>query len=228
MIIFRQRSHRKELLDQPDIPEKDLFRNLRELDVINQRLGGYRVSIKGLKEIQKDQKVKSLIDLGFGGGDTIKALAKKDKNGLYFYGADLKEECKRYAEGNLKHIGNKELICRDYRKLDSKLLENIDVIHCSLFLHHLSDEEIIALFKFAKQNNCTLLVNDLHRHWLAYLSIKLLTKLFSKSYLVKNDAPLSVLRGFMKKELISYLQKAGIENYKVKWCWAFRYLIIAK
>lgn len=228
MTIFRHRSNRKELLDHPGIPEKDLFRNLRELNVINQRLGGYDVSVRGLNKIQKQQKVHSLIDIGFGGGDTIKALAKNNKDRLFFYGADLKEECKRYAEGNLKDMGNIELICIDYRKLDSKLLDKVDVIHCSLFLHHLSDNEIVELFQFARQNKCTLLVNDLHRHWLAYFSIKLLTSLFSKSHLIKNDAPLSVLRGFKRKELITYLHKAGIEYYEIKWCWAFRYLIIAK
>jgi hypothetical protein len=54
-----------------------------------------------------------------------------------------------------------------------------------------------------------------------------LTALFSKSYLVKNDAPLSVKRGFKKSELISLLKKAGFTDYSVKWSWAFRYKIVA-
>jgi hypothetical protein len=54
----------------------------------------------------------------------------------------------------------------------------------------------------------------------------LLTRLFSKSYLVKNDAPLSVLRGFTKKEWLKYLKKAGATHYAVKWKWAFRHQII--
>jgi hypothetical protein len=52
-----------------------------------------------------------------------------------------------------------------------------------------------------------------------------LTSIFSKSYLVKNDAPLSVLRGFKKKEWFAILQQAGATNYSVKWKWAFRHLI---
>jgi hypothetical protein len=71
-------------------------------------------------------------------------------------------------------------------------------------------------------------IGDLHRHWLAYYSIKFLTKLFSKSYLVKNDAPLSVQRGFTKKEWVILLKKAGIKNYEITWCWAFRHLILVK
>ncbi len=70
-------------------------------------------------------------------------------------------------------------------------------------------------------------INDLQRHPLAYYSIKYITKFFSKSYLVKNDAPLSVLRGFKKDEWKGIFEKAGIINYSIQWKWAFRYLIIA-
>ena len=71
-------------------------------------------------------------------------------------------------------------------------------------------------------------IADLHRHPLAYYSIKLLTGLFSKSYLVKNDAPLSVLRGFSRKEWEALLAQPGIKNYSIRWKWAFRWLIIVE
>jgi hypothetical protein len=77
------------------------------------------------------------------------------------------------------------------------------------------------------KNNATagFFINDLHRNSMAYYSIKLLTKFFSKSYLVKNDAPLSVARGFTKKEWRRILHDAGIPNAVVQWKWAFRHLI---
>ena len=56
----------------------------------------------------------------------------------------------------------------------------------------------------------------------------ILTRLFSRSYLVKHDAPLSVLRGFKKKELEELLNKAGILNYTIHWKWAFRWLVIVR
>ncbi|OYW74945.1 MAG: hypothetical protein B7Z27_08945, partial [Sphingobacteriia bacterium 32-37-4] len=70
-------------------------------------------------------------------------------------------------------------------------------------------------------------INDLQRHYLAYHSIKLLTIAFSNSYLVKNDAPLSVLRGFSKEELESMFAEAGITRYDIQWKWAFRWLVCA-
>lgn len=230
-MLFRYRSNEKEYLDNSHIATKDLYRNLIELDVINKQLGGYNASLKGLSDILKTKKaVRTILDIGFGGGDSIKQLSKfADKNNtkLFFYGVDLKSDCFNYAEDNLSALNNKKLICDDYRNISAELLKQIDVIHCSLFLHHLTDEEIISLFKFGKSNQCIILANDLHRNWFAYYSIKFLTALFSKSYLVKNDAPLSVKRGFKKSELVSLLEKAGFKNYSVKWSWAFRYIVIA-
>lgn len=229
-----QLSHRsgdKEYLDNSFIETKDLYRNLVELDSINKRLGGYKASRKGLAAILNTKKaIHTVLDIGFGGGDSIKqlsTLSDKKKVKLFFYGVDMKNDCVAYAEKNLIELNNKQLICDDYRNISAELLRKIDVIHCSLFLHHLGDDEIINLFRFGKANGCIILANDLHRNWIAYYSIKFLTYCFSKSYLVKNDAPLSVKRGFKKRELISLLQRAGFENYSVKWSWAFRYIVIA-
>ncbi len=230
-MLFKFRSNEKEYLDSSFITTKDLYRNLTELHTINKQLGGYNASLSGLSDILKTKKtVNTVLDIGFGGGDSIKQLSKfadKINENLYFYGVDLKSDCVKYAEDNLYLIDNKKLICDDYRNISADLLKQIDVIHCSLFLHHLTNEEIISLFKFCKSNQCIILANDLHRHWLAYYSIKILTSIFSKSYLVKNDAPLSVKRGFKKSELVSLLKKAGFSNYSVKWSWAFRYKLIA-
>ena len=229
---FTYRSAEKEYLDNSSIATVDLCRNLIELNVINTHLGGYNGSCKGLHTILKGKgTVKTVLDIGFGGGDSIKALsrsAEKENRKLFFYGVDLKPYCMEYAQNNLVALSNKELICDDYRNISPDLLKKVDVIHCSLFLHHLSDAEIIDLFRFSRAHQCIILVNDLHRHWLAYYLIKVLTRLFSSSYLVKNDAPISVKRGFRRKELMQLLKKAGYTNYSIQWSWAFRFILIAK
>lgn len=228
---FRHRSYEKEFLDNSAIAAADLFQTLRELHVINTFLGGYKASVRGLREILKTKPaVRNILDIGFGGGDFIKklsAFADSRKLPLFFYGVDLKSDCIQYAEKNLASLSNKALICDDYRNISPELLGKIDIIHCSLFLHHLTDEEILRLFTFGKAHKCILLANDLHRHWLAYYSIHWLTALFSKSWLVKNDACLSVRRAFKKGELELLLRQAGYTQYSVKWSWAFRYTVIA-
>jgi hypothetical protein len=102
-----------------------------------------------------------------------------------------------------------------------------DIVIASLFCHHLKDDELNELFNWcALHAKTAVIINDLHRHPLAYYSIAWLTSLFSRSYLVKNDAKLSVLRGFKSKELISLVSRTGFQQITIKWCWAFRWLLI--
>lgn len=229
MLDLTKRSYQKELMDADDIPTADLYQTLKELNSINTLLGGYNATLQGLKSILKFKPIKTIMDVGFGGGDSIRQMVEfgsSRKLPFYFYGVDMLQDCVKYATQNLKEIPNKELICDDYRNISPQLLQKIDVLHSCLFLHHLTDEQIIDLFKFGKQHGCIILANDLHRHWFAYYSIKYLTAIFSKSPLVRNDACLSVRRAFKKSELESFLLQAGFTHYTVKWSWAFRFTVI--
>ncbi len=230
-MLITTRSSEKEFLDDSSLNTQDLYQNLSELDSINKFTGGYRASIKGLKFLlSKKPGIQSILDIGFGGGDSILQLNKfagKNKIKIFFYGVDLKSDCFNYAIQRLAHFRNVKLLCSDYKNIQPELYKKTDVIHCSLFLHHLEEAEIINLFQTARAYNCILLINDLHRNKIAYHGIKFLTGVFSKSWLVKNDAPISVKRGFNKKELETMLKKAGFTNYFVKWHFAFRYIAIA-
>ena len=225
--MFKYRSQDKELLDQEEIPSADLFRNLRELDFINHWLGGYNISFNALKKVVKPGKSHVLVDIGCGGGDTLKRIDHWNKNAgfeLDLYGVDIKPVCIAYAGENLKTAPVK-LICDDYRHIFSHL-KKVDIIHACLFCHHLTEEQLIELVRFALSSKAVLVINDLERNPLAYYSIKWLTQLFSKSYLVRNDAPLSVLRGFKRTEWLAILSKAGAVKYTVRNKWAFRHEVI--
>lgn len=225
--MFKFRSDDKELLDQEEIPSADLYQNLRELDFINHWLGGYNISFDALKKVIKPGKSYILVDIGCGGGDTLKRIHRWNKNAGYqldLYGVDIKPVCITYAEENLKNTAVK-LICDDYRHIFNHL-KQVDIIHACLFCHHLAESQLVELVRFALENRSVLVINDLERNPLAYYSIQWLTRLFSKSYLVKNDAPLSVLRGFKKTEWKAILQKAGAVKYSVRNKWAFRHEVI--
>ncbi|MBA2500477.1 MAG: SAM-dependent methyltransferase, partial [Chitinophagaceae bacterium] len=57
---------------------------------------------------------------------------------------------------------------------------------------------------------------------------KYITRFFSNSYLVKNDAPVSVARSFRTKDWQHLFQQAGIDAYDISWQWAFRFLVSCK
>ncbi|HEV7382939.1 MAG TPA: methyltransferase domain-containing protein [Dyadobacter sp.] len=225
--MFSQRSSEKELLDQDNIPVKELYRNLRELDFINHWLGGYSISFSALKKVMKYGSDLHLVDIGCGGGDTLKRIStwnsgKRFK--LKLSGVDLKSVCIDYARKNLAGH-DVSLVWDDYKNIFDHF-EHVDIIHACLFCHHLTTPQLVELIRFCRKHNCILIVNDLERNPVAYHLIKALTFVFSKSYLVVNDAPLSVLRGFKKKEWIAILQESGATNYTVANKWAFRHQVI--
>src|SRR5690242_16654290 len=113
--MFRHRSLQKELLDRDDIPPVDLFQNLRELDFINHWLGGYDISFAALKRVLRKDRRYTLVDIGCGGGDTLKRIAEWNRKAgfaLDLYGVDLKPDCIAYARENLQSSGV-TLICDD-------------------------------------------------------------------------------------------------------------------
>lgn len=172
-----------------------------------------------------------IYEIGSGGGDNLRAISQflNQKSISHSLGGiDLKEDCVRFAESFETQNTTINYEIADYQ-LASFANGQPHIIFNSLFCHHFKDEDLIKMLQWMQKNaQIGFVIADLHRHSLAYYSIKWLTALFSKSYLVKNDAPLSVLRGFTRKEWVILLEKAGIKNYKIKWKWAFRWLILVE
>jgi 2-polyprenyl-3-methyl-5-hydroxy-6-metoxy-1,4-benzoquinol methylase len=231
MINLNKRSLQKELLDGEGIPFADIKKNMQELDTINSLLGGHAITLKGLTFFTHSniQKI-SACEIGCGGGDNLRVIhnyCEKKNIALSLTGVDLKRECVTYAAERNPQLPAR-WVCADY-KAASFETQMPDIIFSSLFCHHFTEEELVEMVLWMKANcGHGFFINDLQRHLLAYYSIKLITRLFSRSYLVKNDAPLSVARGFKKKEWQTIFAKAGIENYSIRWKWAFRHLIVFK
>jgi 2-polyprenyl-3-methyl-5-hydroxy-6-metoxy-1,4-benzoquinol methylase len=229
MPSLRTRTYEKELLDRDDIPFADIARNMEELDQINSRLGGHAITVAGLSGLLKNDKRKaavSVLEIGCGGGDNLRALQQWAwLNGvvLELTGVDLNRECIAFAQERPANTSIK-FIQSDYRELATH--DRWDIVFSSLFCHHFTDEELKEQLRWMSDHSRVgFFINDLHRHFLAYYSIQLLTRAFSKSYLVKNDAPLSVRRGFRRNEWLRLLVESGIRNYTCRWRWAFRWLI---
>lgn len=230
MPSFKKRSDRKELLDRNDIPFEDIKRNMQELDFINKNLGGHDITLDGIVSLIKDKlnfnRQLKVVEIGCGGGDnlrTIRNWAERIHLPVQLQGIDINPECIEYAT-QLKRNRGIEFILSDYTQVIFD--EKPDIIFSSLFCHHFKEDELVFMLKWMEENSSIgFFINDLHRHWLAYYSIRFLTKIFSKSYLVKNDAPLSVQKGFKRKDWNAMFEKASIPNFNCKWRWAFRWLI---
>ena len=218
------------MLDGSNIPFEDIKRNMHELEIINRKLGGHRVSLDGLGSLLKrtqGSQYHHIVEIGCGGGDNLRVMKEYASNhhqNFKLSGIDINPECIAYASGQRSNEGI-DFICSDYK--DVKFETRPDIIFSSLFCHHFTDHELVEMLRWMRENTSTgFFINDLHRHALAYYSIKWLTQGFSKSYLVKHDAPLSVQRGFTRKDWSKLFHQAGIRNYDCQWKWAFRWLVI--
>jgi 2-polyprenyl-3-methyl-5-hydroxy-6-metoxy-1,4-benzoquinol methylase len=229
---FSIRSTEVEIMDDLNCSGHVLDRTLRELEIINKWLGGNRITIKSLEQLlPKNNREITIADLGCGGGDMLRMIDSWGKNRnlkLNLIGIDANPNIVAFAKRNLisyPHIQFRtmDIFSEEFQK------QQYDVVIGTLFYHHFSSDQLVQFFKKLKQQVAIgFIINDIHRHWLAYYSITLLTQAFSKSPMVKYDAPLSVLRAFRRRELRKMLNATAIENFTIRWKWAFRWQVIAK
>ena len=233
MPAFKHRSKEVEIMDNLLCKGEVVDQTLRELETINRLLGGNKVTLQGIQQLLIYQKPThlSIADLGCGGGDILKLVADwgvSHRIRLALTGIDANPNIVAFAKRNSEGYPTIKYQALNIFSKEFKETQ-FDMVVATLFTHHFSDDELVALFTLLrKQTKIGIVINDLHRHWLAYYSIKFITALFSKSAMVKFDAPLSVLRGFTRKEIEALLAAAGIDNYTLHWKWAFRWQLVIR
>ena len=230
MSIFAQRSREKEIMDDLNCSGPVLDQTLRELKTINRWLGGNKVTTQGLSEVVQrfPQEQYSVVDLGCGGGDMLAVMqdwAQQEQVSMQLIGADANAHTIALAQQRQQQLqGIRWQVANVFDPAFFE--EQVDIATCTLFTHHFTDEELVTLFQGLKQKvRLAIVINDLHRHPLAYYSIKWLTRWFSKSPMVQNDAALSVLRSFRRNDWESIFKQAGLSQVQIRWRWAFRWQI---
>ena len=227
---FSQRSAQVEMMDDLNCSGPIVGQTLIELETINKLLGGNDVTISSLLLVELPAKIPlTVADLGCGGGDMLKRIRRwsrrRDFN-LKLIGIDANPNIIDFAKRNTSPDDKIEYFAMDIFSDDFRR-QRFDVVVGTLFFHHFSNDQLTGFLRqLSQQVTRAIIINDIHRHWFAYYSIKILTRLFSKSAMVKSDAPLSVLRAFRKEELKKILDGAGFRNYTIKWRWAFRWQVI--
>ena len=232
LVDTSNRSSKTEIMDDFTLEGVLLRDTLDKLETINRLLGGNSVTISGLKKILKNQsknKTITIVDLGCGNGDILRDVAQFGRKNNYSFkltGIDAnlaaieyaKELSKDYSELNFKKI---DVFSEDFKE------QSFDIVLCTLFLHHFKNEELIPFLKtITEKATIGIVVNDLHRHRLAYYLFKLIG-FFIKNEMVREDGLTSILRAFKKKDLENIAKELNV-HFSIQWKWAFRYLWILK
>lgn len=230
--MLEQRSNEPELMDDLTLSNEDMRKTLDELEIINNWLGGHKVVLDALNKLIASGRLPQplrIADIGCGGGDMLKNMAQWARYkgiAVQLTGIDANAFIVQYANDQCKNYPEVQVEQHDVFS-EEFAQQPYDVVVCSLFCHHFTDAQLVQMFRqLYAQSNLTVIINDLHRHWFAYHSIKQITALFSKSPLVRNDAALSVSRGFKREELETLVQQSGISQYSLRWMWAFRWQLV--
>ncbi len=226
------RSNKMEIMDDFNIRGIVHRDTLDKIELVNRLLGGNKVTIAGLKKLLKNQpkdKMIRIIDLGCGNGDILRDIAMLGRKNNYSFkliGIDAnasaieyaRELSETYPEINFKKIN---IFSDDFKK------QSYDIVLCTLFLHHFSNDELIQILRSTiKSASIGIVVNDLHRNKLAYYLFKFIGY-FTKNKVVIEDGLISILRAFKRKDLVKISNQIN-GKFSIQWKWAFRYLWILK
>jgi hypothetical protein len=211
----------------------DLLRDtLDKLENINRWLGGNLMTVRALKKVLKNhpkEQELTIADIGCGHGDILRDVAKFGrKNGykMKLIGMDANPTAIAYANELSSEFSELSFKTED---IFSEAFKNrkFDVVLATLFLHHFKEEQLTSfLGNTLKQTKIGIVVNDLHRHKLAYYLFMLLS-VFIKNNMIIEDGLTSVLRGFKRNELVHISNKLKVKP-QISWKWAFRFQWILK
>jgi len=203
-------------MDDLSRPEHEFAAAYRELKIINRTLGGVRAIERFLPPAKRGVNL-LMLDVAAGACDVSEALIEKLPCRIVTL--DLNARGLKLADKSWPVVG--DALALPFRD------GTFDVVMASLFFHHLSNDNCVQvlsqMWRIARRR---ILINDLHRHAVAYFSIRALTALFSKSRMVRHDGPVSVLRAFRSSELLDIARRAGVPA-RVHRSFPYRLVLVA-
>lgn len=191
-----------ELLDGASADEAAA--NLRDLDRINRWFGGNAILVRKLAPLLARKPDAVVLDVGAAGGDTIRFLAARFPRAR-FVALDRAAPLLRQASG-LRVLADASAW--------PIAPGSVDIVICTLFLHHLEDHEVVrALADFARSARIAVVAVDLQRHIVARQFLPATRWLFKWNSITLHDGPISVDAAFTKDELRRLVPHARIDSH---------------
>ncbi len=224
------RSEALELLDDPAIDERDLTRCLGQLRHINRWLGAAFPTLEGVRRLWLHAGCPthlSLLDVGAGSGEGNRLLlswARLHRIHLRITLIDVNPHACATAAA---YYRDEPQVTVQQGDLLAVPPDSADIVTASLVLHHVPTARLAEVVRgLARASRLGVVINDLHRHPLAWLGIWLISRLFSRNRLLRYDAPLSVERGFCAADFERLRAHPGLDGLQYRWRPLFRYLVI--
>ncbi len=207
----------------------ELREALRQLRRLNRVFAAAAPTLHGMKRLWeaagKPDRL-SVLDVGAGSGDiNRRVLQWADDNGiqLSITLVDITEEA--CEEARLLFRSEPRVMVRrgDLFELPER---SADIVTGTQFLHHFDRDKLPAVVgSMLRTARFGVVINDIHRHWLAWAAVWLATRTTSNRY-IRHDGPLSVAKGFRAADWRELEQSLGLTGVYRSWRPLFRYAVV--
>ncbi len=197
-------------MDDPDLDPGVYAQVLKDLARVNRWTLAARPTLAFVRRAVGHSKRFSLLDVGFGQGDMLRTLgrwARRHRLAAALVGIDLNAKSLAAAQAATPTSWGIEFRIGDYRDVAGPF----DIIVSSLVAHHMTDDELTGFIRYMEANAVIgWMINDLHRHAVAYRGYPLLARLLGVHAMVREDGTLSIARAFRVAEWRTILAEAGL------------------
>jgi SAM-dependent methyltransferase len=168
-----------------------------------------------------------ILELACGGGDVAVALARRAERvglPLEIHGCDRSLVALEHARRSAMRAGV-EVRFFERDALASPLPEGYDLLCSSLFLHHLTDLQAVALLAAMARAADAIFVQDLRRTHLGWALAGITLNTLARSDVARVDGLRSVASAFSLEEAKAMAVEAGLAGAVVTRCWPQRFAL---
>lgn len=228
---LKHRDRQPELMDDPALDSGQHQRALNGLRRVNQFSRSTAMLWPAVRAVSEQINGRPLriLDIASGGGDVVLRLAAKawlSRVEVEITGCDISPFAVEHATELVRRapLNNLEFVVED--AIHGTLDGPYDIVMCSLFLHHLPEDDAMILLRRMKElATQRVLVNDLRRTRLGYVLAWAGCRLLTRSPIVHTDGPLSVRAAFSVDEVQRLADESGLQGARITTHWPQRFLL---
>ncbi len=220
---FSRRATEAELMDAADLDADTYAALIADLSRVNTITLARPPTLAWLRHATQGMASFSLVDVGFGHGDMLRAIAhwaRRNGKVATLTGVDLNLRSAPVAAAATDPALGISYLTGDAAALGLAP----DFIVSSLVAHHMHDAELVGFMRWMEATaRRGWFINDLHRHRLAWAGFRVLAGVLRWHPIVRHDGALSVRRAFVRADWDGLLAAAGVADARVHWHLPFRW-----
>jgi 2-polyprenyl-3-methyl-5-hydroxy-6-metoxy-1,4-benzoquinol methylase len=221
-----------EMMDQPDLDvrqHKHALSALGRANVISRSADAIWPALRAVALAARARPLR-VVDVACGGGHIVVSLARRaarDGVSIELTGCDVSSVALDFARTLTEQAGVQgvRFVRADAQR--DPMPDGVDVMLCTLFLHHLANDDAAAMLRRMKDAaRQMVIVSDLRRTRLGFLFAWVGCRLLSRSRVFHVDGTRSVAAALTTEEARAMAERAQLAGAQVHEIWPQRWLLV--